>query len=243
MEEVIKKSIAANGSFVQRLRRWFYDKRWYFAAFFLPVTIMFIAYAVFKVYPFGDNSALVLDLNGQYVYYYEAYRDAFWGDGSFIYDWSRNLSGEMFGIFAYYLATFISCAVFALINGAGLSLNVTYECLQVQFGYNSIFVSQRDFLIISVIVPMAVTIGISLVQLLLSFVFSPVTSFALTCMVYVLSAYYTVWFLPGSFTMWLRSSYFDEKGLNPLSGIIIAAFLIITVSLLGKDYFEKKDII
>ena len=105
MEEVIKKQVAANGSFVQRLRFWFYDKRWYFAAFFLPVAIMFIAYAVFKVFPFGDNSALVLDLNGQYVYYYEAYRDAFWGDGSFIYDWSRNLSGEMFGIFAYYLAS------------------------------------------------------------------------------------------------------------------------------------------
>ena len=105
MEEVIKKSIAANGTFAQRLRHWFYDKRWYFAAFFLPAAILFAAYAVFKVYPFGDNSALVLDLNGQYVYYYEAYRDAFWGDGSFIYDWSRNLSGEMFGIFAYYLAS------------------------------------------------------------------------------------------------------------------------------------------
>ncbi len=105
MEEVINKSIAANGTFVQRLRHWFYDKRWYFAVFFLPVAIMFAAYAVFRVYPFGDNSALVLDLNGQYVYYYEAYRDAFWGDGSFIYDWSRNLSGEMFGIFAYYLAS------------------------------------------------------------------------------------------------------------------------------------------
>lgn len=157
--------------------------------------------------------------------------------------WLAKVLWCVLSVFAYYLAAFISCAVFALINGAGLSLNVTYEFLQVQFGYNSIFVSQRDFLIISVIVPMAVTIGISLVQLLLSFVFSPVTSFALTCMVYVLSAYYTVWFLPGSFTMWLRSSYFDEKGLNPLSGIIIAAFLIITVSLLGKDYFEKKDII
>ncbi len=105
MEQVIKKSIAANGTFSQRTRHWFYDKRWYFAAFFLPVAIMFAAYAVFKVFPFGDNSALVLDLNGQYVYYYEAYRDAFWGDGSFIYDWSRNLSGEMFGIFAYYLAS------------------------------------------------------------------------------------------------------------------------------------------
>ena len=66
---------------------------------------MFAAYAFFNIHPFGDGSVLVLDLNGQYVYYYEEFRDAFWGDGSFIYNWSRNLSGEMFGVFAYYLAS------------------------------------------------------------------------------------------------------------------------------------------
>ena len=37
--------------------------------------------------------------------YYEQFRDAFHGNGSFIYNWSRNLSGEMFGVFAYYLAS------------------------------------------------------------------------------------------------------------------------------------------
>ncbi|NLZ46891.1 MAG: YfhO family protein [Clostridiales bacterium] len=66
---------------------------------------MFIAYAVFGIYPFGDDSVLILDLNGQYVYYYEMLRDAFWGERSLIYSWSRNLSGEMFGVYAYYLAS------------------------------------------------------------------------------------------------------------------------------------------
>ena len=89
----------------ERVRRFCYDKRLYFLVFFLPVLIMGTAYAFFDVHPFGDNSVLVLDLNGQYVYYYEAFRDAFWGKGSSIYNWSRNLSGEMFGIFAYYLAS------------------------------------------------------------------------------------------------------------------------------------------
>ena len=105
MEERIKKAAVPKKGFWEKTSSWMYDKRWYFLAFFLPAAILFTAYAFFKVYPFGDNSVLVLDLNGQYVYYYEAYRDAFWGDGSFIYDWSRNLSGEMFGIFAYYLAS------------------------------------------------------------------------------------------------------------------------------------------
>ncbi|WP_243113048.1 YfhO family protein [Ruminococcus sp. Marseille-P6503] len=89
----------------ERVRSLLWDKRIYFLVFAVPALIMYIAYALFEVHPFGDNSVLVLDLNGQYVYYYEALRDAFWGDGSLVYSWSRNLSGEMFGIFAYYLAS------------------------------------------------------------------------------------------------------------------------------------------
>ncbi len=85
------------------VKQWIYQHRIYGLVFLIPFVIMYIVYAVFKVHPWGDNSVLVLDLNGQYVYYYEALRDAFWGDGSFIYSWNRNLSGEMFGIFAYYL--------------------------------------------------------------------------------------------------------------------------------------------
>ena len=81
------------------------DRRVYFAVFFLSAAIMFGAYAFFEIHPIGDGSVLVLDLNGQYVYYYEHYREAFWGRESWIYSWSRNLSGEMFGIFAYYLAS------------------------------------------------------------------------------------------------------------------------------------------
>ena len=88
-----------------KFRGWCFDKRWYFLAFFLPVVVMYIAYSVFGVHPFGDESVLVLDLNGQYVYYYELMHDWFWGDRSIIYSWSRNLSGELFGVFAYYLAS------------------------------------------------------------------------------------------------------------------------------------------
>lgn len=89
----------------KKIRGFCYDKRLYFLVFFLPAAIMFAAYAFFKIHPIGDSSVLVLDLNGQYVYYYERFRDAFWGRSSWLYSWSRNLSGEMFGIYAYYLAS------------------------------------------------------------------------------------------------------------------------------------------
>lgn len=77
----------------------------YLAAFLIPAILLYVSYAIFGVAPFGERSALVLDLNGQYVYYYEELKRAIFGDGSLFYSWSRNLSGEFFGIFGYYLAS------------------------------------------------------------------------------------------------------------------------------------------
>lgn len=86
-------------------KAWLYKNRYYLLAFFIPVAIVYIAYAMFDIYPFGDNSVLVLDLNGQYISYFEAIRDAVWGDGSIFYNWSRNLSGNYMGVIGYYLAS------------------------------------------------------------------------------------------------------------------------------------------
>ena len=36
--------------------------------------ILLLLYVSLKVYPFGDGSVLVLDLNGQYVYFFEELR-------------------------------------------------------------------------------------------------------------------------------------------------------------------------
>ena len=82
-----------------------YKPLYYVAAFLIPALLTLIAYAFFGIYPFNERSVLALDLNGQYIYYFEAIRDAFWGDGSVFYNWSRNLSGEFLGITGYYLAS------------------------------------------------------------------------------------------------------------------------------------------
>ncbi|MBR2283565.1 MAG: YfhO family protein [Ruminococcus sp.] len=77
----------------------------YLAAFLIPALLTFIAYALFGVYPFNERSVLTLDLNGQYVQYFEGIRDAFWGGRSALYSWERNLSGGFQGVIGYYLAS------------------------------------------------------------------------------------------------------------------------------------------
>ncbi len=80
-------------------------------AFSLPFGIMLAIYAALGTYPFGESSVLVLDLNGQYVYFFEALRDMVWGEGSLFYSFSRAMGGEFLGMYAYYLASPLSYIV------------------------------------------------------------------------------------------------------------------------------------
>lgn len=97
----MKKPDLDNNKFLSFL----YCKRSYFIAFFVPMIILYAVFIAFEYYPFGDYCPLVLDLNGQYIYYYEHLHDVFWGDADLLYSWSRNLGGEMLGIYGYYLAS------------------------------------------------------------------------------------------------------------------------------------------
>lgn len=77
----------------------------------IPAILVFLIYLSRGLYPFGDGTVLVLDLNGQYVYFFEALREAVLGDGSLLYSWSRSLGGEFLGIYAYYIASPLSYLV------------------------------------------------------------------------------------------------------------------------------------
>ncbi len=50
------------------LRDWLIRNRYYFLAFFIPVVLMYISYAIFGLSPFGEKSVLALDLKAQYIY-------------------------------------------------------------------------------------------------------------------------------------------------------------------------------
>ncbi|MBO4212590.1 MAG: YfhO family protein [Clostridia bacterium] len=80
-------------------------------SFAVPTVIMLLIYICMEVYPFGTHSVLILDLNGQYVSFYEGLRHAVCGDASLLYSFGRALGGEFFGIYGYYLASPLSYIV------------------------------------------------------------------------------------------------------------------------------------
>ena len=92
-------------SFKERLVAFMQKYGYLFPAFLIPALIMWLMYIAMEVYPFGNNSVLVLDLNAQYVFYFEELRDMVLEGRSMLYTWSRSLGGEFMGIYAYYLAS------------------------------------------------------------------------------------------------------------------------------------------
>ncbi len=71
----------------------------------IPAVLVYLIYLARGLYPFGDGCVLVLDLNGQYVSFYEGLYNILHGDADLLYSFSRALGGEFLGIYDYYVAS------------------------------------------------------------------------------------------------------------------------------------------
>ena len=88
---------------LQRLKCFAKEQWWYLLAFLLPFLILGGVYALFGMYPFGDKSVLIADLNSQYVDYYSNFRDLLTEGGSLLYNWNAGMGLNYVGILSYYL--------------------------------------------------------------------------------------------------------------------------------------------
>jgi len=108
-EDPATAPLLPDGTFRQRTKAFWHrlktEQKYLGLCFLFPALLIFLVYAMRGVFPFGENSVLVLDLNGQYVYFFAALRDAVLDGGSLVYSFARNLGGEFMGIYAYYLAS------------------------------------------------------------------------------------------------------------------------------------------
>ncbi len=103
--------IELGNGFVPRMKRAFRERRYLLLCFLVPALLMALIYASMEVYPIGDESVLVLDLNAQYIYYFSALRDIITDGGSLLYTFRRALGGEFMGIIGYYIASPLSAIV------------------------------------------------------------------------------------------------------------------------------------
>ena len=70
-------------------RRLFNEYKLLLLCALIPAFVMYLIYVAKEHYPFGDGSVLVLDLNAQYVWFFEALRNFAKGDASLLYSFSH----------------------------------------------------------------------------------------------------------------------------------------------------------
>lgn len=74
-------------------------------SFTVPIIILGLVYAAFGMYPFGNKTMLISDMEGQYIDFYSALYDILKKGQSLSYSWQAGMGHNFIGIYAYYLAS------------------------------------------------------------------------------------------------------------------------------------------
>ena len=111
VKEASEKISAWWGKSFPKLNNHYKEKYHYYLSFGLPVLILMITYIVMSISPYGEKSILTVDMDGQYVYFFQQLRDVYTGQASLFYTFERALGGEFLGYFTYYLSSPLSFIV------------------------------------------------------------------------------------------------------------------------------------
>ena len=188
---------------------------------------MWLAYLL-EYYSYDDFTE-----NGRVLLIASGSRKSWWM-GKFIYC--------MLSVAVYFAVGYLAVCVAAGFYGADMSFHVTKSLAAELYPSAVVSLGSFDVLLLSVILPVLISMAVSAVQVLVGFLVNPVVSFAGVCALYVLSAYYTAWYFVGNYTMWQRMSYVVEDGISPESGLAVAGGLLVITMASGMMYFENKDV-
>lgn len=93
------------GRYFDKIKEWDRTRLWCIAAFFAPFLLMWIGFAIFEVFPFGNKQILVQDAWHQYYPFLVELRSKLINGESLFYTWNNGLGTNFLALAAYYLAS------------------------------------------------------------------------------------------------------------------------------------------
>ena len=84
-----------------------YDKGvlYFILSFLIPFIILWYAFSMYSIHPFGDRQILVVDLWHQYYPFFRVVREKLLNGGSFLYSWENGLGTNFLSLISYYAAS------------------------------------------------------------------------------------------------------------------------------------------
>ncbi|MCL2081696.1 MAG: YfhO family protein [Oscillospiraceae bacterium] len=77
-------------------------------AFFIPFAVLVSVFYNLEFYPFGEKSLLIMDMNTQYIQFYDSLRFISGGENGVFFSWPKSMGTGFIGLFAYYLSSPLS---------------------------------------------------------------------------------------------------------------------------------------
>ena len=94
-----------------------------------------------------------------------------------------------------------------------------------------------------IILPVVTSIAISLLQMTMEFIVLPSVSFIVVMVIYISSAFYMKWFMPGNYMMAYRMIPVNSDGISFGISLIFDIGISVVSVFVGYMCFRKYDVI
>lgn len=164
--------------------------------------------------------------------------------GSRVFWWVSKCLWNIGIVGIFYLFAWLTILVFSIIYGAKPSFDISPFMSQLMnFGGKQIITDHWELTIELTILPLLVTLALSMMQMTLCLILKPIFSYIITSVVLISSAYYLSPALIGNYAMALRSNKVVTNGWSLAAGIGCSLFLVCASVLVGLCIFRRCNII
>lgn len=158
--------------------------------------------------------------------------------------WLSKCLWSAFYIVTTYMFLFVVTAVFCALFQQPFSMQIT-PALVIDFMDTDTVLQAFSPLvsIYTLIMPLIISLGMCILQMMMSLVIKPVFSFGIAALIMLSSAYLLSPYLIGNYAMPFRSIYIMEHGVYLSHGLLMGGLLIGLSALLGWRIFGRYDIL
>lgn len=153
--------------------------------------------------------------------------------------WLSKCIWLMVSAMLYYVVFYFAIAVVTMVGGGNLNLQIR-DVWEIGFGG----MSRQEEVRILLLMPWLCSIAIGILQMLLSFILSPVIALCISIAYLVLSVAVEKSWILGNYTMLIRSHEYDVmKGVRSGVGVVISVCIICFGILTGMKFIKGKEFI
>ena len=149
-------------------------------------------------------------------------------------------------VMAFFVSIYAGAGFRCILTGSmfcGIG-DVSADAIGIILGCNKDNIYDTELMtIMAIILPILTGIALSLFEMMMAFLTSPVISYISIITIAIFSAYYTKWFMPGNFLMSYRYVQACNNGITLMTSVVVDVVIIVASIVIGKIYFNRCDVL